>query len=450
MKRFLFLVFIIFSFFTLNAASQSDISISIVPYEAGSNVDMKSTSFPVRDTSKGLEYNNEKSDDDAGFYGDSHMVAGGGIYGIPCNGSSYNYGNGNWGYIHYSSIAPLEIYVQCSSDFNYVSQSHSEFIRPFKLYVIPRFASSSDAFTNLPHAGGHQGTTVEEIDPNNIRASVTYDVSKAWAGNYYNMWFDLILALPYDKGGTNSTGITIGGIVYPLIASVDYTASVTVYISWEQDYWIMDQNGNPVKSDKFVYQKVLTIPFSGYADTYTTGNSEINFSILRLPGAANINLNSGYTGSRNRTDVAQLDLLVNFGTGRVEENRDKVRVFLSSIADTDRPGEEFRLVHEDANGIATDENSFRYQAIVTSTDGVSQSKAFDGTDYIAADGTIVDTWLNTDCHNENRLLQVGTNYYHFHSFSGIVSIEVSSENDGKTMPAGRYLSRIYVHVVVDE
>ena len=446
MKRFLFLVFIIFSFFTLNAASQSDISISIVPYEAGSNVDMKSTSFPVRDTSKDLVYNNEKSDDDVGFYGKSHMVAGGGIYGIPCNGSSYNYGNGNWGNIHYSSIAPLEIYVQCSSDFNYVSQSHSEFIRPFKLYVIPRFASSND-ITNIFN---HKGSTVKEIDSKNIRASVTYDESKAGVGNYYNMWFDLILALPYDAGGTNSTGITIGGIVYPLIASDDYTASVTVYISWEQDYWITDQNGKCVKSDTFVYQKVLTIPFSGYADTYTTGNSEISFSILRLPGAANINLNSGYTGSRNRTDVAQLDLLVNFGTGRVEENRDKVRVFLSSIADTDRPGEEFRLVHEDANGIATDENSFRYQAIVTSTDGVSQSKAFDGTDYIAADGTIVDTWLNTDCHNENRLLQVDPNYFHFHSFSGIVSIEVSSENDGKTMPAGRYLSRIYVHVVVDE
>ena len=261
--------------------------------------------------------------------------------------------------------------------------------------------------------------------------------------------FALLEVSSYTTGSENSYEIDTSQFQMNIIDA--YEAGGTVYISWEQDYWIMDQNGNPVKSDKFVYQKVLTIPFSGYADTYTTGgNSEISFSISRLPGAANINLNSGYTGSRNRTDVAQLDLLVNFGTGRVEENRDKVRVFLSSIVDTDRPGEEFRLVHEDANGIATDENSFRYQAIVTSTDGVSQSKAFDGTDYIAADGTIVDTWLNTDCHNENRLLQVDPNYFHFHSFSGIVSIEVSSENDGKTMPAGRYLSRIYVHVVVDE
>ena len=320
-------------------------------------------------------------------------------------------------------------------------------MRPFKLYVIPRYATSNYA-TEIP-GGNHKGATVSEIDSSEIRAAVSYNDSANYG--YYHLWFDLILALPADKGVITSTGVIIDNVVYPLIASDDYASSITVTISWLQPYWISDYWGNRVYEGTFDYQETLTIPFSGYVDKYTPGESEISFSISRLPGASNINLNSGNTGSRNRTDVAKLDLLVNFSAGDVpEENRDKVRIFLSSSLESDYSGPEFTLLHEDANGIVRDDNSFRYQAIVTSTEGQSQTRAFDGTDYLAADGKINDTWLTTDCHNEDRLLQVDQNYFHFHTFSGIVSIEVSDENDSKTMLAGRYESRIYVHVVVDE
>lgn len=450
MRKILLIAIFIINVSVLSAQDMNQITIGLVPYDAGSDVDLKSDEFPVRGstlvyedvTSSSLDLKNELT------YSDPHMVASGGIFGIPGNGAMVQHDD-QWGHIYYDSLNPLEVYIQCPSDFNYVSQSHSEFVRPFKLYVVERYGESSEPY-NV--AGKGKGDSFSEISPGEVRSFVEYKLDIN-SDTYKNMWFDLILALPWDEpDGINSTGVVIDDVVYPLIAEDDYTASIFITISWRQPYTIYYNEGGSV-TDEFNYQKTLTIPFSGYVGTYTSQESEISFSISRLPGASNINLNSGHTGVTNRTDVARIDLLVNFPTGVVQEvNRDKVRIFLSSSADTDFSADKFRLVHEDyTSREAGENNSFRYLAIVRSTEGQAQTVAFDGTDYMNEKGTISDdNYLSTDCHNENQIFQTGTNYYHFHSFSGIVSVAVLSENDDKTMLAGRYESRIYVHVVVDE
>ena len=450
MRKILLIAIFIIHVSVLSALKMDQITIGLVPYDAGSDVDLKSTEFPVRSGSS-IEYKDfsESLDlENSSTYSDPHMVASGGIFGIPGKGAAVQY-EGQWGHIYYESLNPLEVYIQCPSDFNYVSQSHSEFVRPFRLYVVERYGESSEPYNVAGHG---QGVSFSEINPGEVRSFVEYELTSN-SNTYNNMWFDLILALPWDMpDGINSTGVVIDNVVYPLIAEDDYTASIFITISWRQPYTIYYDKGGYV-SDEFRYQKTLTIPFSGHVGTYDGRESEISFSISRLPGASNINLNSGHTGVTNQTDVARIDLLVNFPKEVVPTtNRDKVRIFLSSSAEAGSPSAEFRLVHEDySSREAGENNSFRYLAVVRSTEGQAQTVEFDGTGYMEPNGNIPDNkYLSTDCHNENQILQTGTDYYHFHSFSGIVSVVVLNENDSKTMLAGRYESRIYVHVVVDE
>ena len=443
MRKLFFILYFVFLSSILSALAMDQITMGLVPYNAGNNVNLKSENFPIR-TVTSIEWSETASEIDQATYRDSHIVANGGVFGIPGNGASVSY-NGQNGTIYYNTFNPLVVYIQCPSDFNYVCQSHNEFVRPFRLYVVKRYGVSNRP-TSVAAEGAGRGTSFSEISPGTIRSTVEYGHDQD-SGKYNNMWFDLLLALPSNE--INSTGVVIDNVVYPLIASDDYTSSITIEISWNQPYTIVYTNGSSEQGE-FNYHKSLTIPFSGYVDKFEPGESNISFSLSRLPGAANIDLNSGKTGANHHTDVANLDILVNFGNVSVSDvNREKVRIFLSSNSDPYFKGNEFTLVHEEYNGIASDNNSFRYQAIVRNTEGEVQTVAFDGTDFL--DGEEIENYLTTDCHNENHAYNTGeAKHYHFHTFKGIIAVEVSSENDDKLMLPGRYESRIYVHVVVDE
>ena len=436
-RRTILLTLILFNFLSVVFAdAYESISTALVPFNAGNNVDMASKEFPDRNGN--IEFVKNSDPTALGTYNDDQIVAGGGIYGIPKEGSTLKDGNK----IYYpSGISPLNVSVQCSSDFNYVSQSHSEFIRPFKLFVVGRYAASSSPDTVT---GGHAGNTTEGLgDDGIIEAQVRFGDSytTTQAIEYMNMWFDMVLALPQDSITDN--GVIIENTVYPLISATDYTATVTISISWDQDYRL--SNGT---TGRFNYSKSMTLPFSGYFDASKTGDDNVNVSIIRLPGASNINLNPGFTGTGNQTAVADLNVIVNFADGLVtsESQKGDVKIFLSSSVDPLYPGSEFKLIHEDYSE-ADEYNSFRYWVNVRSTEGNVQSVVFDGTDHLVGD-VVSDTWLTTDCHNDEYFMQ-SSRLMHFHSFNGTVFVEVSDENDQKTMMAGRYFSRIYVHVVVD-
>ena len=442
MRKLLLIIVLLYICISIFAAPGDSISIGLASYDAGRNVDMKSMDFPVRGNT--ISYNKNASLTDPQQYRNEHIVAGGGIYGIPLNGFGFSDGT----YIRYDNIAPLVVEAQCPTDFRYVSQSHTEFQRPFRLYVVAR-SGVGDSPTNIPGTT-HAGNSAEELSDKKIRSYVEFESTSN--GSYMNMWFDLLLGLPYDQNGINSTGVIIDKVVYPLIASDDYTASVTITISWEQPYDIVDGSGNIIRSDTFRYRRSLIIPFSGYVDRYSTSDSTINLNITRLYGASNINLNDGYTGLNHATDIATIDMLANFNktaAGSISENRDKVRIFMSSNPNAKEQGSEFTLLHEDARGVVEENNSFNYRVLVSTTDGEPQTVEFDGTDYLSG-SQILNNFLSTDCHAEDSLYQVDTNVFHFHTFNGIVSIVVEDRNNTNVpMLAGRYTSRIYVHVVVD-
>ena len=442
MRRILFVLLVSLFSSVVFAAIGDTINIGLIPYNAGENVDLKSKDFPVR-TGATLVYDGELTDlTNPDKYFRPHMVAAGGIYGIPSNGT--------WvgdGYIHYDSIAPLVVVAQCPSDFRYVSQTHSEFQREFRLYVVKRSAYSNNVSGVTEY---HRGSSFDELSDNNIRSEVPFEGIDA--DSYMNMWFDMVLGLPYDNNGIASSGVTIDGIFYPLIEAQDYTASVAITISWTQPYTITNGYGQVIKSDTFRIQRTLTIPFSGYVGV-SPGDSTINMNILSLPGAANINLNDGYTGAANITDVADIEMLVSFTEteGKINPVTDEnVRIFLSSsLNPTNAAAQPFMLVHEDAKGVINDNNHFLYRLIVNSTEGKAQSRIFDGTDYL--NGNEIEHYLESDCHNDDRLFQIDGKYFHFHTFRGTVSVEVLNRtNLNELMMAGRYTSRVYVHVVVED
>ena len=375
-----------------------------------------------------------------------------------------------WDYEN-KSFPPIEVTVDCSSDFKFVSQSDTSYKRPFELYLIRNYES-----VNAPGAGsGQTERTVIKIND-----SSPHDVEFVGSANneYVNLWFDLIVGLP---GEMDDNGVLYENIYYPLSDATDYTAEVTITMEWEMEYQLQRRDKGPLgvlwqdwynvdSGTKRIF-KTITIPFSGYCSFSAPEESVGSLYISTTAESQNINLNPDYVSP---VKVADISYLYNFGSGVpgsykpvYEENENnRAWLFLSASPDpwSNSESNHFRMYHVEAGSNADEYNSVPFMVYVEDTDGSGQYVEFSGNaeayDFIPTGGAS-DDFIRTECNfgksrSEYRFwdwdkFDYVTNpeqRYHYHSFDGEVWVEVTPEVD--IMAAGRYVGDIYVHVIAED
>ena len=508
----------------------NNIVISIMPFSGANNVNMRSYNYPQRENGTTLNYQKTALSEitqGSSLYTDAHMVAMGGVEGVP-NGyytienvktdfRKHEAPDGFWRdewevyrgenkplyrivFIDEESgaenIADVDITIESSTDFNYVSQERNIYQRRYLLYVSPRYAGS-DSPQMTGENSSHASDPAQEISPSIKEAHLTmhkdgfiYDDSPK-SYDYTGSWFDLVLALPYDF--YNDNGVVYKNIEYPLRDSSDYTSSINITITWKQKYIIQQNIGyierdglnvwyiytgeqwvdiDDPRAEGIIFKEVsLSIPFAGYSSPIDPEYKETTASLIAMPmpAASQLSLNDGDTGPGHEEDVAEIQFLMNFpkytGTTTPPQN---VWMFLSaSPSPFSRNNNGFVLVHQNAGNILTSYNSASYKAYVID-EATGAKVEFDGkaiaTDYDPLNKTGNDiNYIATHCNIDGNGgigdylpheydSNAGSNtYHHYHEYQGTVSVEIEDtalKPDG--MLAGQYTSEIYIHVMTSD
>lgn len=454
-----------------------DITIALMPFDGAYGVNMRDTRYPARDvagnsilTYEDIPLNEFSSSSNLDKYNDEQMILMGGIEGVPASLQTWlslgkrreEHVDNIWPY--YEDYVPnfrvrfkdglvenVDIVINSTTDFMYISQSNPIYQREYRLYVAPRYGAGnnqtgqnmspheSEAFTTISPEKNDADLIFHSSVPNrdengNIESYTDY--------NYMYSWFDLVLALPYDQ--VNETGVILDNVEYPLADSDDYSSVITVEISWEQtleiewnegEYW--DYNG-PLNSYKVYsgekwkhigegeikYRAELSIPFSGFSSPIDIGPSDAtgSLTVMLSPAASNLSLNDADTN--REVKVAELDFIMNL-PDYIKDNNDQyydrdtyesidintnVWLFLSASPDPFNSNSNgFVLVHENAGNMLTSYNSATYEVITkglgnsaTSADGAGGDEVvFDGKaktlDFAPAGGQS-DTYIHTYCN----------------------------------------------------
>lgn len=432
------------------------------------------------------------------YYSDYHMVALGGGYHIPYNdtGNINQYtenGNGNvridndsffdrldipdgaTGITIRKDDISLDVNVSCDSDFEFVSQSNPIYRRPFEIEIIPRVAINGV---------GDGITTTEKIyKMNSTNNQVTIKIpssppnARQGQNNVAMLAADMTLVLPYDyanyasDGGYFSGGLTYNNATYSLADASDYTAVVTITLTLNINYSYTYNNQNI--SNTYTDTRVLTIPFSGFyssAGSQDVRDDSISLHVSANSNAANLNL----ARQGEWITVGSIEFLYNDRDGvptsdfnNFSTNADIVRIFLSNSAyPSVQADSRFRMIHENATSVITDNNSLAFDARIVGTgadssdisvenpnsnevifDGLAwegnistaeKNDTYDAVKTVCNFGTISNNMLNAD------RVQV---YRHFHTFEGVIDIRFAKSN---MLAAGRYKGYIYVHAVTEE
>lgn len=421
------------------------------------------------------------------YYSDYHMVALGGGYHIPYNDDGYiqnpqnefiaklNLEEGYSNLIIKKDDISLEVTATCDSDFEFVSQSNPIYRRPFEIEIIPRVAINGV---------GDGITTTEKINKmnstnNQVTIKIPNDPPNDHSGqnNVAMIAADMTLVLPYDyanyasDGGYFSGGLTYNNATYSLADASDYTAVVTITLTLNINYSYTYNNQNI--SNTYTDTRVLTIPFSGFyssAGSQDVRDDSISLHVSANSNAANLNL----ARQGEWITVGSIEFLYNDRDGvptsafnNFSTNADIVRIFLSNSAyPSVQADSRFRMIHENATSVITDNNSLAFDARIVGTgadsgdisvenpnsnevifDGLAwegnistaeKNDTYDAVKTVCNFGTISNNMLNAD------RVQV---YRHFHTFEGVIDIRFAKSN---MLAAGRYKGYIYVHAVTEE
>ena len=490
----------------LNDMLRNGTKIELIPMNGAFGVNMMYTRYPQRDNGSELSFVNLDSNFDSftegvnygtednplyleDVYGNQHIVLLGGIEGVPNQGTELltrDEGARNVPVFRIKSMesSDIEIIVTSSTDFMYVSQSNPVYQRPYHLYAVPRYSFTEEQGSFEPETfSAHEGLP-------SIRFSGEDPTSErlGWPSpelEYSNLWFDLILALPYDS--YDETGVNYDNREYPLSDAEDYSSTVTFAIKWTVTYdieynegirgplggywgesWV--DYGEPVTID---FRKEITIPFSGFSSTIKMGPLDDTGSLVITPTPNASNLSLDYEDTGVLVDVADIHFILNHGKNTEPTD---AWIFLSASPDPfGRNNNGFVLVHDDAGSLLTSYNSAKYTVTVRgigdsagNTDGAGGSEVVFGGDESAGDfyssRTGPESYIRTitsgdltlphlsDWVNEGGswfpdYVEYPTNYQ-YSEFQGVVSVEIEEtpmEADG--MDSGRYTSEIYIHVM---
>ena len=466
----------------------------LTPYDGAANLDMRSLNYPARKdggtlTWQGDEYNlNEITNDSNSEYLDKHMIAIGGVEGFPLKYSFSEYDRYDWlpHYDYYEIRAKdisLYLTVDSPSDFYFVSQGNTSYRRRFDLYYVYK-TGQADSATGIPNS---PAGTVKKIEgyydePIEIKLDSTRD-------QVGGVWFDMIIALPYDGAGDGSEGYNDVGVIddkvlYPLTDANDYTATVTIKMELKVSADVYHQNSvaglqdydyKESKEAVTIASREIIVPFSGYS--YSFGDAPEpavgSLYISTTAEAQNINLNPGaMQGSVKISDIAYTRTFASATSGLTDPNGTDAGVawiFLSANPEPeDKNLNGFNFIKDDAGDTLTSRNSVSF---ILDVEGVNESYGnisgsgsnsnvvtFDGTESVLDYPNVSQyasspNFIHTTCEFGESLPHVfegggsRKTYYHYHSFEGEIYLRL----DGQTtnLAPGRYLGDIYVHVVSD-
>ena len=486
--------------------TQDNLVFSLLVYDGAANVNMRTENYPARNDGGSLTWasSNSSSQDyipmesitntsNTDRYRDDHMIAMGGIE-ISSDYDKWYMTDAGWqwqdGRFEYHDCYiierdltdiegfSLDLSVDSSSDFEFISQSDNSYRRPFELYYVPK-----STYTGTDSRG-----TAYKID-RSISRTLPYDPQANGSVVRPGIWFDMIVALPYDE--YNDVGVVANDTLYPLQDASDYTSMVTITITcngtlkynvyyadeYRQSTWGGAGTGDLTFIETIEYPlngftETITIPFYGYSTSFDTPPTDSvgSLYISTTPESQNINLNPGATPGRVK--VADISYLLNDGrhadtSSFADYDPSFAWIFLSASPDATVPNDNgFRLINDEAGDILTTSNNVPYivevQGINKSTGntagiGAGSIVEFDGTaarssfpDVLPEGAATGANFIHTVCEYGRNLPHVDNAYYHYHSFEGEVYIQLRPNSTTEPPMAGRYTSDIYVHVLSGE
>lgn len=488
---------------------QSGVVVEIMPDTGAYGVNMRDSRYPEREAGTNLEYKNididtlsPSSDDFRTIYVPEQMVLLAGVENVPTESSLITYrreDTTDHPYIgedvpafriifeddprNESGMSSVDIDIRSSTDYMYVSQSNPIYQRPYKLYASPRY-NFSDGTVDNQDKTHHSGESIEFYN-DHISDNIDFRPKEAGGYSHMNIWFDLILALPYDS--YNESGVLWDNKEFPLADSNDYSSVVTITIRWEQEYRIEYNEGNWESVEwaawRYCYdsprwvdyttklgvsgvlrvEKTLSIPFSGFSSTIESGPLDDTGSLVitPYPAASNLSLDAEDTGG-DAIPVAEIQFIMTYGSTNyvLNPSTSNTWIFLSASPDpyASNPNG-FMLVHDEAGSILTSYNSTPYTVTVT---GITANSDGAGGDEVVFDGkekaadfylnqTGPDSYIHTEPNYNLELPHTHGKYSHYSEYEGIVSVQIPRTPvaaDG--MRAGRYTSEIYIHVMTEE
>lgn len=432
MKRRMLLIISILSLFV---SGLSAYELVMTPWQGGFSLDMATNDYDfVDNTNISYELNSQGSDvADRTQYSDREMI---GLIGVQ---NIYAYAR------DYDPNQPLIISASCPGGFYFTSRSNPDAKRPFEILVVPSYSWSY--IQNAYSEGGKtvRGNVIRLGDTSAEVDQVEYPGGEnqpqvAWGsdGSYRYIWCDLVICLPFDS--VSSTGVLEADGTYNLIEATDYSAVVTITITYNGD------------------SQSLTIPLSGYySRNHEQMDDSASLSIRSLPRAMNLNIG----GNRRMDRVADIDFMANQtsyvisnGSLIVSENLDlpsEFHIFLSASNDAKNPeGRGFELVHSSVKYTDphTQYNSIGYTARLID-DETGQYMDFDGTDAIDSITGVI-PGFELEQKVRKGLNQKEVFYQEFHGGIEVLIDEITATGDQEginKMLAGQYTSTIYVHVV---
>lgn len=441
-----------------NTSSVYKINFSLAPFTGSSGINMRSDLYPQYDVGNvssfewiagGLSALNK----DKTKYGNENIVAMAAVYGIS---RWYNKDEGQNPYtMDETNPITLKITADCASGFNFVSQSNPSIVRPFTLFIYPKYSVNNGSHKpllsneNLISLTPPYDNTKEYVLDRKVELNNENDFGNKDQANYINIWFDVIVSLPLDDNGVSQQGVMAGGVLYPLIDASDYSALVTLTLELTLRY--KQDNGPEINEVKIT--KTLPIPFSGYSSAL--GANEPDKSAIYInTTTANINLNPKYTGRWvNIGSINYEHYIADHLTAQPTDESDKSRIFFSASSDPFVPNTNgFRFIHSKAGKVLTSNNSVPFTLRFTGTGYSSNvgSKEFDGRGCTSSSNMMVEIEgesIVSTCHN-NEDFAHSIGMVHFHSIDGDLSIMVDDNPD--TMQAGTYYADVYVHVITED
>lgn len=459
-----------------------NITIALMPFDGAYGVNMRDTRYPAREvagnsilTYEDIPLNQFSAGSNLDKYNDEQMILMGGVEGVPVSLREwvvfdYRYEEHKESLSHLPPftggdvpnfrvrfkdglVENVDIVINSTTDFMYISQSNPIYQREYKLYVAPRYGAGYNQTGQ--DMSPHESESFTTISPENNKAELIFHSSvpnRDENGNitsytdydYMYSWFDLVLGLPYDQ--VNETGVILDNVEYPLSDSDDYSSVISVEITWRQPFEIAYSQGSyrdydiwPVQVDhiwtgegewvnvaegEIIYTATLSIPFSGFSSPIDIGPSDAtgSLTVMLSPAASNLSLNDADTN--REVKVAELDFIMNL-PDYIKDNNNQyydrdtyesidintnVWLFLSASPDPFNSNSNgFVLVHENAGNMLTSYNSATYEVITkglgnsaTSADGAGGDEVvFDGKaktlDFAPAGGQS-DTYIHTYCN----------------------------------------------------
>lgn len=457
-KSSLLVLLLLFMMQTIFAVPRLPGQPGVNPKDGGFGINMASRDYQGDknddvDNKEGFTYldspNGVRGDGSIKNYDDYQMIATGGVFNLTSILEQHWVGDWipypEWLWNNDDGLDyPMKVTIDCPNGFYFESISNPGVIRPFKLIVVVKDGySNEDTMSNANTAQkgftilDDNSITVEDIRYTNTRPDEDFtDPTELLYGycSHQFLWFDLVLALPFDEveGSSNyvsSNGrMSADGRYYDLVEADDYFALITVTVEWGENYEHSD---------------MITIPLSGYYSRNEQADIDTTTSLYvdTLSSAANLNL---ATMAGQEIDVANVTFMST-------SDSTNYSLFLSASRNpfySDSNG--FRFLHSSVSygEVPTLEEYLGFNLYLTTTEstgGTSIGTVTSFTGEEAIEGTTLPDNAISIVPEKNTNTGSAEAYS---QYSGRISLVMDSPQ--VTMKDGVYAEEVFIHIVTEE